>query len=77
MKTSNSNVIVYVKQPVQPEQSRVISATIGALQGVIGAHASQRSGNVISVDYDPKIISSQHILQHVSASGFNVRLVGM
>jgi hypothetical protein len=77
MKNSKSNVIVYVKQPVRPEQARVISESVGALHGVIDAQASQRTGNVISVDYDPRAINSRHILQCVSDRGFDARLVGM
>ena len=77
MKTSNSNVIVYVKQPVHREQASAISETIGALHGVVEAHTSRRAGNVICVDYDPRTIDSQHILQSVSKQGYNARLVGM
>jgi copper chaperone CopZ len=77
MKTSNSNVIVYVKQPVHREQARAISETLGALHGVIKTQTSQRTGSVISVDYDPRSIDSQHILQSVSEQGYNARLVGM
>ena len=77
MKPSNSNVIVYVKQPVHREQTRAISETIGALHGVIETQTSQRTGSVISVDYDPRSIDSQHILQSVSEQGYNARLVGM
>ena len=53
MKTSNANVIVYVKQPVQHEMACLISETIGTLQGVIRAVISRRSENMIFVDYDP------------------------
>ncbi|MDH3980103.1 MAG: hypothetical protein OEU91_06280 [Gammaproteobacteria bacterium] len=77
MKTSKSNVIVYVKQPVYREQTSVIRDTISTLHGVIDAQTSQRTGNVISVDYDPRAINSRHILQCVSDRGFDVRLVGM
>jgi hypothetical protein len=77
MKTSNSNVIVYVKQPVHREQTRAISETLGALHGVVDAQTSHRAGNVICVDYDPRSIDLQHILQSVSEQGYNARLVGM
>jgi hypothetical protein len=77
MKTSNSNVIVYVKQPVHREQTSAISETIGALHGVIETKTSQRTGSMISVDYDPRTIDSQHILQSVSKQGYKARLVGM
>jgi hypothetical protein len=77
MKTSNANVIVYVKKPVQHEMARVISKSIGALQGVVRAVNSPRSENMICVDYDPDTIGSQHILQVVCEQGVPARLIGM
>ena len=77
MKTSNSNVIVYVKQPVHREQTRAISEAIGALHGVISARTSGRTEKVIYVDYNPRAVDSQHILKRVSEQGYNARLVGM
>jgi len=77
MKTSNSNVIVYVKQPVHREQARALSERIGALHGVVKAQNSSRVQNVICVDYDPAAIDSRHILEYVSNRGFSARLVGM
>jgi hypothetical protein len=77
MKTSNSNVIVYVKQPVHREQARVISESIGALHGVVSAQNSSRVENMICVDYNPRAIDAQHILECVSNRGFPARLVGM
>jgi len=50
IKTSNSNVIVYVKQPARREQVRVISKAIGALDGVVKAQNSSRADNMICVD---------------------------
>jgi len=77
MNGSNANVIVYVKQPVHQGQVRAISADIGALYGVVRVENSRRSENVICVDYDPRTIGSQHILQHVREHGVSARLVGM
>jgi hypothetical protein len=77
MKTSNANVIVYIKQPVRHEISRVISESIGTLQGVIHAVNSRRSENMICVDYDPGTVGSQHILRVAREHGVPVRLVGM
>jgi hypothetical protein len=77
MKTSNANVIVYVKKPVQYEMARVISKSIGALQGVVRAVNSPRSENMICVDYDPRTIGSQHILKVARDQGVPVRLIGM
>jgi hypothetical protein len=77
MKTSNANVIVYVQRPARQGQARVISQTIGALRGVVRAISSPRSENMICVDYDPRTIDSQHILQVARGQGVPVRLVGM
>jgi hypothetical protein len=77
MKTSNSNVIVYVKQPVQGEQTRAISDNIRALRGVVNAQHSRRAPSMICVDYDPRTINSKAILQCVSDQGFPARLVGI
>ena len=77
MKIGKGNVIVFVKQPVHPEQTRAISASIGTLNGVINAQNSRRAENLICVDYDPQVIGSRHILNCVSEQGFEARLVGM
>jgi len=77
MKTGNSNVIVYVKQPVHREQVRALSERIGTLYGVVSAQNSSRAHNLICVDYNPQIIDSQHILACASNRGFAARLVGM
>ena len=77
MKTSNANVIVYLQQAAQQGQARVISETIGALRGVVRAVSSPRSENMICVDYDPRTVDSQHILQVARGQGVPVRLVGM
>jgi copper chaperone CopZ len=77
MKTSKTNVIVYVKQPVHREQTRTITETIGSLHGVINAKSCPRTQSMISVGYDPRIVNSQHILQCVSNQGVDARLVGM
>lgn len=77
MKSSNANVIVYVQPPVQQGQARAISESIGALPGVVRSVSSPRSKNMICVDYDPRTIGSQHILQVVRDQGVPVRLVGM
>jgi hypothetical protein len=77
MNTSNANVIVYVQRPVQQGNSRLISETIGALPGVVRAVSSPRSENMICVDYDPRTVDSQHILQVARGQGVPVRLVGM
>jgi hypothetical protein len=77
MNTSNANVIVYVRQPVRQGQARAISATVGALHGVVRAEHSCRSENIICVDYDPQTIASRHILQCVRNQGVSARLVGM
>jgi len=77
MKTSNANVIVYVKKPVQHEMACLISETIGTLQGVIRAVISRRSENMICVDYDPGTVGSQHILHAVREHGVPARLIGM
>jgi hypothetical protein len=77
MKSSNANLIVYVQRPVQQGQARVISKTIGALRGVVRAVSSPRSENMICVDYDPRTVDSQHILQVARGQGAPVRLVGM
>lgn len=77
MKISNSNVIVYVKRPVDREQTRAISESISALHGVVNAQSSRRAQNMICVDYEPWIIDSQHILQCVRNQGVKARLVGM
>ena len=73
MKSSNASVIVYVQQG----QARVISASIGALAGVVRAENSRRTENMICVDYDPQTTGSQHILQAARGQGIQVRLVGM
>jgi len=77
MKQCNSNVIVYVKQPMRPEQARIISLVLGALRGVMQARVSSRSSNVFCVDYDPVAVDSQRILHSVSSQGYDARLVGM
>ena len=77
MKTSNANVIVNVKKPVQHEMARLVSETIGTLQGVIRAVISRRSENMICVDYDPDTVGSQHILHVVRKHGVPARLIGM
>jgi len=73
MKTSNSNVIVYVKQPARREQVRVISKAIGALDGVVKAQNSSRADNMICVDYDPRVIESQHILRCVNKQSCSIQ----
>jgi hypothetical protein len=77
MRTSNANVIVYVKQTIGQGKARVISETISALQGVVRAVNSPRSENMICVDYDPATIDSRHILQVAREHGVPARLVGM
>lgn len=77
MKHSNSNVIVYVQQPLQTEQTRIISQALCALRGVLQARTSSRSSRVICVDYDPVDVDSQRILRSVTSCGFDARLVGM
>jgi hypothetical protein len=77
MKSSNANVIVYVQRPAQQGQARVISETIGALRGVVRAVNSPRSEHMICVDYDPRTVGSQDILQIARGQGVPVRLVGM
>jgi hypothetical protein len=77
MKSSNANVIVYVQPPVQQGQARVINESLGALPGVVRAVSSPGSENMICVDYDPRTIGSQHILQVARERGVPVRLIGM
>jgi hypothetical protein len=77
MKTSNANVIVYIKKSVRHELSREISQSIAALQGVTSAVSSRKSDNMISVDYDSGTVGSQHILQVAREHGVPARLVGM
>jgi len=77
MNTSNANIIVYVQPSMQQGQTRVISESISALPGVVRAVSSPRSENMICVDYDPRTIGSQHILQVARARGVPVRLIGM
>jgi len=77
MNSSNANVIVYVQQPVQQGQARAISETISALQGVARAVNSRGSENMICVDYDPRTVDSQHILQVARDQGVTALMVGM
>jgi cell division protein FtsX len=77
MRTSNANVIVYIKKSVRHELSREISQSIAALQGVTSAVSSRKSDNMISVDYDSGTVGSQHILQVAREHGVPARLVGM
>jgi len=77
MSNHNASVIVYVKQPVQPEQSRSISNTIARVNGVRKASISERVKSFIRVDYDPRTTDSMHILKSVISQGFSACLVGM
>ena len=77
MSTSNSNVIVYVRQPVGQGGVRTVSRAIGKLHGVVQAVHSHRTENAICVDYDPAVINSQSILQCVRDQGVTARLVGI
>jgi copper chaperone CopZ len=77
MSTSNSNVIVYVKQPVDQGRVLAVSKAIGTLYGVVQAVNSKRTENAICVDYDPAVINSQYILQCVCDQGVTARLVGI
>jgi hypothetical protein len=77
MKTSKTNLIVYIKQPVHREQTRTITDSIGSLHGVVNAKSSPRAQSMISAGYDPRIVHSQHILQCASNQGVDARLVGM
>ena len=77
MSTSNSNVIIYVKQPVDQGRARAVSKAIGTLNGVVQAVNSHRTENAICVDYDPAVINSKYILQCVRDQGVLARLVGI
>jgi hypothetical protein len=77
MNTGNANVIVYIRQPLGPEQTRQLRHSVGALRGVTQASTSDRTATVMCVDYDPTTIDSQRILSCVTGQGVAARLVGM
>jgi ethanolamine ammonia-lyase small subunit len=77
MKTCHVNVIVYVKEPIDREQNHRIRSSISALQGVVHAGPTNRTHALLCIDYDPTLISSQHILLGVTDQGYSARLVGM
>jgi ethanolamine ammonia-lyase small subunit len=77
MKTCHANVIVYIKEPLNPEQNHRVRASVNALHGVLHAGSSSRTEAVVCVDYDPAVTSSQRILNRVTEQGYSARLVGM
>ena len=77
MKTSNANVIVYVKDSVGADQIDQLGASVAALEGVVQTRPGANTSHIILVDYDPHAVQSQHILGRVREQGFQATLVGM
>jgi hypothetical protein len=77
MQSGKTNVIVYVRQPVQRVQKFRIAEAIGSLNGVSSAVSSPHAHGMICIDYDLGRISSGQILQCAESQGVDARLVGM
>ena len=77
MKTSNANVIVYVKGSAGTQQIDQLGASVAALEGVVKTGPGASTSHMILVDYDPGTVDSQHILGRVREQGFSATLIGM
>lgn len=77
MQTTQANVVVDVKPVLSGGAGDELLSELRRAQGVTGVRTSPRTRGLVLVDYDPKIIDSQAILQRVVQRGFYARLVGM
>lgn len=77
MKPHNANLVVHVNEAVAPDQALDLARNVIALGGVGHASMSRHANHLMLVDYDPRSVDSQGILQCVLAQGYSASLVGM
>jgi len=65
-------------KPELPWYERIqLESEIGDMDGVMSAHFSLRYPHLMAVAYNPDVISSGAVLQHVSQRGFPAQKVGL
>lgn len=77
MPRTQVNIMVDVKQPLNPQTGDALVTELGRLQGVSQAKVSAWTSRLVLVDFDPMLTDTQRILGTVVRRGFDARLVGM
>jgi hypothetical protein len=77
MRVTSTNIVVDVKQLLSSDSGDQLLGDLSTTPGVTKAWVSTRARRLVLVDYDPRVIDSQAILDAVSRRGFDARLVGM
>ena len=77
MSHQNTNILVYLKQPVRQGQVRKLSLAVRGLRGVVNTEVSKWTRSFLSVSYDPDTTDSKHIIEYVNSHGYSAVLVGM
>ncbi len=77
MTPRSSDVLVYLRGPVDAAARARTAAAIASLPGVRSVRDAVRARSLLVVYFDPAVASAQAVLRAVQSLGFTASLVGL
>lgn len=72
-----ADVTIHIDEETSPDERERLEDTLRAVDGVMAASSHEDRPHLIVVEFDSGKVSSQQVLETVTASGVHAELVGL